>query len=451
MAKKSLQNHDNSDRVLYYNHDTPPELVNGLLQLALENGLELKRRRPPKDEEAEEPTPDEVLAEQLAQVKGVMNDIGAEYQPATGTFLWGKQEYTPDSMAIRAYSALSVKNGLTKDAAKCAMETFIAEERQRLIEAARGAVLAHDPSVGDNEIRKFVALMRGIEPSQVNGLDVAALQSLIWQVKRKFAGHTLVEHPLMVVFSGGQGFGKSWTLARLFEPVGIWRAGGVRLNEFNNKFNMTVFNQYFVVPFEEMSPSGNYDIEMLKNTITEDYISYRVPHKQVTLKLLNNATCYGTTNHRAADCLKDPTGARRWWEIQCPARPWNDDDAAKLAQVDFKAIWLSVDGRSEANPRRPVLEEMRAVQLADLRPPSYLEQFFQEEIEVDEDAPGLSQAEVYAALAEWFRIQGLRQPTKHSVYRWVLEKGASMNIAVKNHSGYPIYQGFRLRRSPSET
>src|SRR6478609_201614 len=145
---------EDDNRVLYYNHDTPPEMLQGLLALAAENGLELKRRRPPREDDKEEPSPDEVLAHHLKLVKDVLTDIGAEYDPATGMFVWNRQEYTPDSMATRSYAALAKKGALTSNAAKCAMEAFVAEERQRRIEAARGRVLAHDPSVGDEHVRR---------------------------------------------------------------------------------------------------------------------------------------------------------------------------------------------------------------------------------------------------------------------------------------------------------
>lgn len=434
-------------RAFFYDDNSPPELVAQLAAMAAQFGVELKRRRPRA--EKDEVSLSEALDTHVGLMSNALSEIGAVYNPATGMFKWERHEHTPDTMAVRIYGGMQAKAGLTKDSAKTAMATFVIRERVRQLEAARAQVLPYDPAVGDVELRRFVALMKDIPaPEDVSHLDVAAVQALIWQVKRKFAGHLKVEYPLMVVFSGGGGFGKSWTLEKLFAPVAQWTAGSMRLENLMNQFNMTVFNQYYVVPFEDMSPLTRNTREIMdtfKSIMTETHIAYRPPHERETHKLENHAACYGTTNFDVAECLPDYTGARRWWEIRSPNRKFSEVDAARLRTIDFARLWLSVDGSTSESPLRAHQEELTDVQNDEFKATTPLEDYFNDRVESDLDAPAMTQVELYDDVRQWFAEQGCKPPARIAVYKYVKSHGKAHGIRATKSQNIPEYHYLRLK------
>jgi hypothetical protein len=350
-----------------------------------------------------EHSPRDTLELHLEKLSEHIDRLEANYNPSSRRFTMDGVEYAPDSMVGRV-CASAFKGDYTADAIamRVAMETYTKRKWIEIILDISKDVAPVDVNVGVREIRKFCAFMRDVPDSQARETDIAAMQSHFWQIKRKLGGHYTNEYPLMVIFTGGQEFGKSWSLSKLHSRIGVLKGGGVQLKSFNNEFNQAMFNQFFVIPFEEMNAKVQYDAESLKTLVTEGEYLYREPHAKGYANIKNVATLYGTSNYNVAESIPDSTGARRWWEIRVTDRPFSPSkDTARFSQINFDLMWLAVDGGNPRNPRFELLDEMRIAQ-KEMKARSPIEEFMDECLVFDTKyTDEVSQIVLFDAYVTW--------------------------------------------------
>lgn len=359
--------------------------------------------------------PTSVLETHLDCLEETIERLDAKYNPISMKFAIEDIEADPGQMVARVVAS-AMPGTPQKDASAMgvAMDTYIQRKWAQKVADARRIVAPYDESAGIAEIKKFCAYVRGFEEDhQASDTDVAAMMSHFWQIKRKLGRHYQNNYPVMVIFTGGQEFGKSKLLERLHANIADMKSGAMQLKSFNNEFNAVVYNQYYVVPFEEMNSKTHYDVEVFKTLVTEGNYNYRPPHMKRYAKLDNLATLIGTSNHPVAESIPDTTGARRWWEIPVVSRAFNEArDLPRLQRINFEAMWLAVDGESDRNPRIPHLDAMRIAQVA-MKQQSDKEQFLAECVEmwVEGKSAGPAPAEVtgvemWDAFVQWCDYNG---------------------------------------------
>jgi hypothetical protein len=395
------------------------ELVEILEKLNLEIGP--RKAKKPRGERKDAA---DLLDKHLNFLAKTLSAIGAEYQTTDNTFNWNNSKYGPNSMADRVFSAKPAKDGWSRTAAQCAMEVYINQKRQVLREQLKQQVLVYDASIGDTECRKFVGLMTDVADESVDELHLLALQSFIWQIKRKIAGQYVLPDPIMPIFTGGQGYGKSWTLARLFAPIKTWVAAPTTLDSLNDRFNTDTFYNNFVVPLEDIDKSEKRpNMTLLKTLVTEECFSFRPPGERGVLKLPTSACLYATSNYSVTHLLPDDTGARRWWEIKAPDRDWTDADTARLNLIDFGKLWRSIDGKSPVNPRSCRKADYVTIQREVLRHRTLVEQYFDECVEVtDNPEHSIPEEDLYQACLTWCSAQARGSYLRKDVRNWALRK-----------------------------
>lgn len=364
------------------------------------------------------------------------SEMGVTYQPEVGTYRWHGISYTPYKMGAFCWRDI-MNRKFPRAAAELAFERLAFELREKFIAATKASLpLSGDAS--DMYLRAFVAFITGAESA--SDLDVIAFKQFLWQIKRKLHGKS-TEWEIMPLFTGGQGFGKTRHLRRLFTPLHAFVAKGVRLNIFNDEFGRAMFHRCYIVPFEEMANAKSVDIETLKLFITEREITARIMRSEEFATLRMNATFYGTSNLPANASLHDDTGMRRFWEFKCPNREYTEADGAILESINYAAVWGAVDATSDESPvraHRAAFGQAQAVQFKDTGP---LATFFEEEVIRTSADERLTQDELYTAVREWFTEQGIKPPLK----RIVREFAVKLGFTVYKTGNRPVIVGAILR------
>lgn len=180
----------------------------------------------------------------------------------------------------------------------------------------------------------------------------AVFRHFIWQVKRKLANLPVVHH-MMPVFTGKTGGGKSYAIRKVIEPLQElqWEQD---MTIFGDKREYGIFEDAYVIFFDEMQKADKTDLSGIKRVITAN----RAPYREMYTHSFNSAeiktTFIGTTNERLVDLIKDPYTNRRFYEFLCRDKA----DWDTINTVDYVKLWQSVD----INEPCPILEYFGDIQ-----------------------------------------------------------------------------------------
>ena len=125
----------------------------------------------------------------------------------------------------------------------------------------------------------------------------------------------------------------------------------------------------FVVFFDEMAKASKTDMDAFKNRISQADVSWRALGSNVRQTARNRATFIGASNNSLQDLVVDPTGVRRFYQVDCMDRiDWDAINA-----IDYTALWASVDEKGPA-PVGTVLQQL-AERQEELRVKDAVEEF----------------------------------------------------------------------------
>lgn len=186
-------------------------------------------------------------------------------------------------------------------------------------------------------------------------LNAVALRHWIWQVKRKIFGKP-VEHHMMLVLYGRSGSGKTVFLNRFLEPLKPFvLPADVSIVNDNREFHN--FSENFAIFFDEMAHAARADVNKLKNIITCDTVSYRLLGKNSNAEHKNNASFIGASNTEIVDLIKDPTSARRYFQMNTLDKlDWDIINKLNIIKM-FKEV--------DENAPTPVLKHL--IEIADFQ------------------------------------------------------------------------------------
>jgi predicted P-loop ATPase len=148
--------------------------------------------------------------------------------------------------------------------------------------------------------------------------------TLIGAVARVFRPGCKVDN--MPIFEGLQGIGKSSMAKALFEP---WFAD--ELADLGSKDSAMQTQGVWCLEIAELDAMSKSEVSRIKAFISRTTDRFRPPFGRNVEEFARQNVFWGTTN--TSDYLKDPTGARRSWPVQCTKL-----DVAGLAQVR-DALW----------------------------------------------------------------------------------------------------------------
>ena len=140
-----------------------------------------------------------------------------------------------------------------------------------------------------------------------------------------------VKYDEMVVICGPQGTYKSTFVARL---GGAW-ASALMVSFDDPKAVAEVIQGSWVVEIPELSSMSRADTNTVKQMVSQNCDEYRAAYARRSEKHPRQCVFFGTTND--TDYLKDPTGNRRFWPIDCGDRPaknvWDDMTPEVVGQL----------------------------------------------------------------------------------------------------------------------
>jgi hypothetical protein len=130
--------------------------------------------------------------------------------------------------------------------------------------------------------------------------------------------------------------------------------------------------QFFITFFDEMAKADKVSVDALKNRITAERVQYRLLGSNVARTSTNNTTFIGATNDDLRDVIYDPSGMRRFHQMETRERiDWDEINA-----IDYDEMWASADNAAGC-PLLPVMDVLRKHQ-DDLRAKDTVEEWYEE-------------------------------------------------------------------------
>lgn len=189
------------------------------------------------------------------------------------------------------------------------------------------------------------AWLRAVMLRDPSEADVAAFLHWIWLAKVKQAGRH-GDHHLMIVVSGRfQGSGKSTAVHRLCAPWQELYDPAVGVELLNDDRASPALADLAIGLWDELAGIGKADVNRLKSVITAAEIAYRPMGTNTRRSLPQRTTFVATTNATLPELVRDPTGARRFYEIPAPSDQPCDWKA--INAIDYDLLWRAV---SEDDP-----------------------------------------------------------------------------------------------------
>jgi predicted P-loop ATPase len=115
-----------------------------------------------------------------------------------------------------------------------------------------------------------------------------------------------------LVLEGGQGWGKS-TAARLL--AGIWFTD--HLPDLSSKDALTQLQGVWLIEIAEFHAISRAETARIKSFMSSTTDRFRPPYGRSAADHPRQCAFFGTINPTAGGYLEDPTGARRFWVVEC--------------------------------------------------------------------------------------------------------------------------------------
>ena len=201
--------------------------------------------------------------------------------------------------------------------------------------------LNYDPATPDH----FDSLLTAMRITENRELHKLAIKHYIWQVKRKLWGYEPGYHFMLILVTNRQAFGKSTFLRDFHDPL-IEVFANISGDRIRDQFGAELFEKYYVACFDELAQLNSTDINQLKEFVTRKSSVNRKMFSQVNTVNSQNTTLCGTSNRPINQIIYDPSGMRRWWQIDLNAKDFDSMDFAKLndwKKEEFLSFWKSIN------------------------------------------------------------------------------------------------------------
>lgn len=139
----------------------------------------------------------------------------------------------------------------------------------------------------------------------------------------------------MLVLEGPQGIGKSTAVRYLFGD----RFFTDNLPDFHSKDSFQQLQGAWCIEVGELSALSKAEVKDVKQFLSRLVDKFRAPYERIPLSIPRRTVFVGTVNPEDVGYLRDPTGNRRFWPIECSADP--DLGVMPLRQIlaDRDQIW----------------------------------------------------------------------------------------------------------------
>ena len=136
----------------------------------------------------------------------------------------------------------------------------------------------------------------------------------------------------MIILTGKQGIGKSTFLDKLAHG---WFSDNVK--DFNNKDTLLQMQKCLIIEIGELQAFNKADINALKQFMSQKTDTFRAPYARKTVEHPRHCVFFGTTNE--SEFLKDKTGNRRYWPVECEVQQPTKNVFTDLTDYEVDQIW----------------------------------------------------------------------------------------------------------------
>jgi putative DNA primase/helicase len=161
-----------------------------------------------------------------------------------------------------------------------------------------------------------------------------------------------------ITLTGDQGIGKSTIAARL---GGAWFSDSLSFDDMRDeKTAGEKLRGEWIIEIGELKGLRRIDVESVKSFLSRSVDKYRPAYAKRVEQFKRSCVFIGTGNN--VDFLKDPTGSRRFWPVQCrrrrndPKRGAWDIDRDEVAQ-----IWAEVKTWYDSGESLELTKEIKAL------------------------------------------------------------------------------------------
>jgi len=142
----------------------------------------------------------------------------------------------------------------------------------------------------------------------------------------------------MLIIGGEQGIGKS-TVARYLAGTN-WYTDS--LEKFEGKDAADLLRGKVIVEIGELNAMSRQEITSVKQFLSKEYDEYRGAYEKRVENHMRRCVFYGTTND--TEYLKDITGNRRFWPIDCGKKSYSKKDLMRVKESRDQ-IWAEAVAR----------------------------------------------------------------------------------------------------------
>ena len=189
---------------------------------------------------------------------------------------------------------------------------------------------------GTSRLESWLSDYLGVQPSPY----AAAVGSrwMISAVARVFAPGSKAD--CCLILEGAQGIGKSTALRILAEP---WFADEIA--DLGSKDAALQTRGVWVIEIAELESMSRSEVGRIKAFMSRSIDRFRPPYGKRLIESPRQCVFAGSVNHGAY--LRDETGGRRFWPVECRAEVIDTDGLAKVRdQLWAEAAHLYFEGRS---------------------------------------------------------------------------------------------------------
>ncbi len=156
-------------------------------------------------------------------------------------------------------------------------------------------------------------------------------KELVAAVRRVVTEKT-IKFDEMIILVGTQGQGKS----TFFSKLGKSWYTDIKL-KLDDKDTLVSLQKYMIVEVGELDGFNKLEVSALKSFLSKVTDTYRAPYAQNAVEHPRHYVLFGTTNED--EFLRDSTGERRFWPIDCFEEKATKSVFTELSEDDVDQIW----------------------------------------------------------------------------------------------------------------
>lgn len=185
--------------------------------------------------------------------------------------------------------------------------------------------------------------------------DTVAMAHWIASVKRLGFDQDVRYH-LFISVKGKQGSGKSTAIMKLTHPLKAVRLT-MNADEVGDPNTFKEMSYNAVIFLDELASMHKADKEKIKKQLTTSSNSYRPFYSQERVEVPRRASYIGGSNNHIAEIFNDPTGMRRFYQLEAQDRiDWDAINA-----IDYVQLWQGVDENKDyfTEQHLPLLDKVQ--------------------------------------------------------------------------------------------